>query len=512
MVAKQTLIESLQDASITMLLTEGLAGTIRVRHKVLLLDVETGNGRVYPSKVVEKAIEEAQEMMKNHELLCTFSGHPPEVFPEPNIASHYIVDSWIEDGYLWAESVVMGDTKEGANLLGAIKNGASIGVSVRGVGSVTANRVTEYTYYGFDYVGTPSTGLRVAPDIIDDSSLRESGKCETTLSYIKENSLMYTKNTKRGNHMANVTYEDFKQIINECVQLVESSKGAPDMAGRVQLAESKVQKALSLLDSSTAPFGEFSVSSELQKWSAIKESSVVSGNDAKATSFEPSVGGNPEPIENKNSVAMKASTKESDGSEVGSTENNRRLEDELKEAQKLVAKYKQSAIQANKNVLRESAKQQGFNALYKTNVAALNKARNLLAEASSQLNASEGARKAVLLRNNQLTEGIIKLRKDAITAPSNVRSKIAESSSGKRKAAQPASGNNLLRENMQLRKQVKRLQEEMQGMSDAAKELEKRIDNQSPLAAEATKVAAALELALEETLADNIALKARIEK
>ena len=609
MAKKINLIESFQGASVEVLLTESLSGTIRVRHKVLLLDVETGNGRVYPKSVVERAVKEARESMDKHELLCTVSGHPVEVFCEPDKASHYIIDSWIEDGYLWAESVVMGDTPEGAKLLGLIKNGACIGVSVRGVGSVTANRVTEYTYYGFDYVGTPSTGLRVMPDIVEDESIRESCTDRVT-SYIKENNLVpagRVTNNKGKNRMANVTYADFQATLKECMDMVSASKGMPDIAARIAMAEARVNSCLSGLDYNSAPFGQLSISESLSKWQSIKEASSVVNTSAedRATSFEPSVGGQTEPVENKNSAAMKASAKEAADAVEDASEQVRKLQDELADAKSMNESLRNTVARVNAIALRESSKIQSMNALYKTQAKQLKEARKLLKEAAGQINESKNALVESTKRGAKLTEGLIQVRRDSMSLMGRLkkvqesaksaklgglgaarrRKKIAEARSkndnydawqfaremmgddafigetfnmfnedqleafllalgreyfadgdeteaefnalmsesqkrspvqarrlGGNKAPTKSRLTNLLSENTKLKTKIGKLQEDYEDMDRVAKELEKRIDNESPLEYEATNVAVALELALEESVTDNHSLKAQVRQ
>lgn len=111
------------------LLTESEVNCSIIEFAALPLDIETGNGRVYPTTVVRPAIEEANELVSSNQkvLLCTADGHPPEENPEPINASHRILKSWIEDGYVWCQAEVL-ETSNGKDLQVLINLGIPLGV------------------------------------------------------------------------------------------------------------------------------------------------------------------------------------------------------------------------------------------------------------------------------------------------------------------------------------------------------------------------------------------------
>jgi transposase-like protein len=260
------LIESLQTDTIEFTLMESNedSSILKIRNKALILDVETGNGRVYPSDVVATAIKEAKERMDNHECLGTVNGHPEDIYPEPDVTSHYVTKAWIEDGYLVTESVVMCNTHFGRTLKGLIESDAAIGVSVRGTGSVTGNRVTSYQFESFDFVGTPSTGLRVKPTILGSTQV-ESMK-NKVVSYIKENNSKCTKtNDMERKQMATMSFPEFKKIMTECIEHVKSAKNLTEANSRIAQVSSKISQ-LPTVDASTAPFGQESIRGVFKEW------------------------------------------------------------------------------------------------------------------------------------------------------------------------------------------------------------------------------------------------------
>lgn len=488
------LCDKLVDAKIECQLTESFGGTIRIRNKALLLDKETGNGRIYPSEVVKKAIQEAASAFKSHELLCTVDGHPTTVFPEPDNASHYVVDSWIEDGYLWAESIVMGDTKKGKTLLGLIKNGASIGISVRGVGSVNGDRVSDYTYYGFDFVGEPSTGLRQRPDVIEDDSIRESQSTKSinadkSIVYIKENNSDEQYKTRNHKNMLH-SYDAFRKVLEESKSFVSTSKTLTEKQSRISLAESKLANYMNNVDVATAPFGGVSITESYNEWRTFVESSVTNSSDnVSPTMFEPSVGGNPEPIENKNSMQMKDATKES--------EDTQKLQDELVEAKSIIKNLTKSNINIQKNSLRESNKLIAMRTMGKMQQRKITESNKIIKQSHSLVNESVVKINSLVSERNKLRESLITTRKQALALSTGLKTKSSK-------------GVGSIVESKVEMSRVKKLKEELESMQKYAKELEKESDHNLGMAEKATDLLVANEMALREACETIISLRKQL--
>lgn len=134
-------------------LLESNGNIFTFRCACLPLDIETGNGRVYPTDVVSKALIEARQPMINNELACTCNDHPEEINPIPRDISHVVKDAWIDNGYVYMTAEIV-ETQSGKDLKALIESNIPIGISVRGTGDVVGNKVTNYTYLGADFVAT----------------------------------------------------------------------------------------------------------------------------------------------------------------------------------------------------------------------------------------------------------------------------------------------------------------------------------------------------------------------
>lgn len=494
------LIESLQTDTIEFTLMESNedSSILKIRNKALILDVETGNGRVYPSDVVATAIKEAKERMDNHECLGTVNGHPEDIYPEPDVTSHYVTKAWIEDGYLVTESVVMCNTHYGRTLKGLIESDAAIGVSVRGTGSVTGNRVTSYQFESFDFVGTPSTGLRVKPTILGSTQV-ESMK-NKVVSYIKENNSKCTKtNDIERKQMATMSFPEFKKIMTECIEHVKSAKNLTEANSRIAQVSSKISQ-LPTVDAGTAPFGQESIRGVFKEWEET-EFNVV--NRAVKT---PSEAANSQEDANKDSMAMKAATKEAVQQAADILD---KAKGELTESQNKIAALTKRLKDSKTETLRENQKVAGMSALRAKDKVVVKEARELLVQAQEQLTESRetmlveseakqklatenaGFRKALIesrketlaeaKKNRKLEEEIMELKKQ-VSAGGTIK-ESSEVAALKRKFAR------LLKENMDLKQQ----NEMMQGfVDDATAELEASGD--------ATKLLVATEMALEEAV------------
>ena len=148
-----TLVESSSFTTVKKLktLTESKVDGYIIEYAALPLDIETGNKRVYPSSEISPAIQKANKLVKNNEIVlwCTADGHPPEEVPEPIKSSHRILDAWIEDGFVWVRAEVL-ETQAGKDLKALIDLDVPIGTSIRGTGSVSGKRVANYTFLGSD--------------------------------------------------------------------------------------------------------------------------------------------------------------------------------------------------------------------------------------------------------------------------------------------------------------------------------------------------------------------------
>lgn len=166
---KNTLTESLK-------ISAGKNGNLIVKNiPCTILDRVNQNGRIYPTALMQKAIEEARPKMKAKMLLCSGSEHPQNSFPEPKEVSHCVINAYIKNveievegkrekhNVLFNDWEILNEKSEiGAQVQQLILSGFGIGTSIRSLGSCDANNVvTELEYLGTDIVGQPSSSTFV---------------------------------------------------------------------------------------------------------------------------------------------------------------------------------------------------------------------------------------------------------------------------------------------------------------------------------------------------------------
>ena len=62
------------------------------------LDIKNQNGRIYPTALMQKAIEEARPQMESKMLVCSGDEHPTDsTFPRPSTISHVVVNAYIKN-------------------------------------------------------------------------------------------------------------------------------------------------------------------------------------------------------------------------------------------------------------------------------------------------------------------------------------------------------------------------------------------------------------------------------
>lgn len=127
------------------------------------------NSRVYPTALMQKAIKEARPKMERRELNSQAREHPESSLVTPINVSHTIINAYIKnvevevDGKKERYDVLFTDwlvlpTRDGTTLMTLLKNGVSVPVSIRGLGSCDANgNVEDYEFLGVDCVANASS-------------------------------------------------------------------------------------------------------------------------------------------------------------------------------------------------------------------------------------------------------------------------------------------------------------------------------------------------------------------
>ena len=123
-------------------------------------DVQNGNGRVYPHRVLMREMKNYQKLVQERRALGELD-HPEDSVINLKNASHMVTDVW------WDQKNVMGkvkvlDTPSGGILKSLVQSGVKLGISSRGMGSVQESAgqtivEDDFQLICFDFVSEPST-------------------------------------------------------------------------------------------------------------------------------------------------------------------------------------------------------------------------------------------------------------------------------------------------------------------------------------------------------------------
>ena len=124
-------------------------------------DKQNGNGRVYPKSVLEREVNNYHKLVKEHRALGELD-HPEDSVINLKNASHLVTDIWWDSDNVMGKVKVL-DTPSGRILKDLISSGVKLGISSRGLGSVSESLNGEtvveddFQLICFDFVSEPST-------------------------------------------------------------------------------------------------------------------------------------------------------------------------------------------------------------------------------------------------------------------------------------------------------------------------------------------------------------------
>ena len=123
-------------------------------------DVQNGNGRVYPHRVLMREMKNYQKLVKEQRALGELD-HPDDSVINLRNASHLVTEVW------WDNKNVMGkvrvlETPSGQILKSLVESGVKLGISSRGMGSVSEQQgrtivEDDFQLICWDFVSEPST-------------------------------------------------------------------------------------------------------------------------------------------------------------------------------------------------------------------------------------------------------------------------------------------------------------------------------------------------------------------
>lgn len=144
-------------------------------------EVENGNRRVYPKKILEREMKNYMMLVKESRALGELD-HPDDSVINLKNASHMVTDAWWDGNNVMGKVKVL-NTPSGKILQQLVNDGVKLGISSRALGSVNeSNGQTvvqeDLQLICFDFVSEPSTpnaymalqeakNIRIETDIFD---------------------------------------------------------------------------------------------------------------------------------------------------------------------------------------------------------------------------------------------------------------------------------------------------------------------------------------------------------
>jgi hypothetical protein len=136
-------------------------GTIRIKGILQRADVKNQNGRVYPKQILQREAQKYMQLVHERRALGELD-HPESTVVNLRNVSHNVIEMHWEGDDLCGTIEIL-STPSGNIVKELMKNGIRLGVSSRGVGSVsqvdeqTVEVEDDFSLICFDIVSNPST-------------------------------------------------------------------------------------------------------------------------------------------------------------------------------------------------------------------------------------------------------------------------------------------------------------------------------------------------------------------
>ena len=136
------------------------AGGMILSGKLQEADCQNGNGRVYPHAILEREMKNYSKLVKEKRALGELD-HPDDSVINLRNASHMVTEVWWDGPNVMGKVKVL-NTPSGKILQELVSDGVKLGISSRGLGSVTENQgrtivEDDFQLICFDFVSEPST-------------------------------------------------------------------------------------------------------------------------------------------------------------------------------------------------------------------------------------------------------------------------------------------------------------------------------------------------------------------
>jgi len=191
LLVEYTILDKLQVINET---TEGGQRRLKLKGRFQKCDEQNNNGRIYPRKILESQVQKIQEKINDRSLVGALD-HPANDAIHLSQASHLITGLSVDkSGDVIGECEIL-STPNGKIVEALINDGVKIGISSRGVGSVSEGREgkivnEDFKLITFDLVSDPST-KGAYPELTE--SIREnSQRAQKIISKHKKDRVLVT--------------------------------------------------------------------------------------------------------------------------------------------------------------------------------------------------------------------------------------------------------------------------------------------------------------------------------
>jgi len=168
-------------------------GGMMLSGKLQEADVQNGNGRIYPHRVLMREMKNYQKLVKESRALGELD-HPDDSVINLKNASHMVTEVWWDNKNVMGKVKVL-NTPSGQILRSLVESGVKLGISSRGMGSVSEAQgqtivEDDFQLICFDFVSEPSTPnafmMKEAKDITLDNVFTRADRINRLLNEVLE--------------------------------------------------------------------------------------------------------------------------------------------------------------------------------------------------------------------------------------------------------------------------------------------------------------------------------------
>lgn len=143
--------------------------------------IKNRNGRVYPLNEISKAVDFAQQKIKESNGIFGELDHPQTLTINLDRISHVITEMKMVGNDCIGKAKII-PTPMGTIAKTLIESGVRIGVSSRGAGQINESIVTDFNFITVDLVAVPSAPNAMPNSIYESLELNQHGRNVLTLS------------------------------------------------------------------------------------------------------------------------------------------------------------------------------------------------------------------------------------------------------------------------------------------------------------------------------------------